>query len=187
VPGWSQYYLDYKFLKKIISSLADKRPATEAASLALGVRPGDLLETPLGTPSPKEPPWRSPHAFDSIGGASRPILVTQSAEDKDPGMQAHKAAFFFKLERELERVRDCLDDVACLLSAIFCSRLTHFTFARRQSTSSASRSSWHNGVLQPCEFFLMPMMTMITYTTTSSGTLWKRASDSSNVISQNYR
>ncbi|KAJ2933452.1 hypothetical protein H1R20_g3630, partial [Candolleomyces eurysporus] len=36
IPGWSTYYLDYKFLKKIISSLAANRPASEAAALALG-------------------------------------------------------------------------------------------------------------------------------------------------------
>ncbi|KAJ7781570.1 cyclin-dependent protein kinase inhibitor [Mycena metata] len=35
VPGWSAYYLDYKFLKKIISSLTAHRPASEAAALAL--------------------------------------------------------------------------------------------------------------------------------------------------------
>ncbi|KAH9045748.1 cyclin-dependent protein kinase inhibitor [Lactarius pseudohatsudake] len=46
IPGWSEYYLDYKFLKKIISSLAAKRPASEAAALALGIRPGYSTSSP---------------------------------------------------------------------------------------------------------------------------------------------
>ncbi|KAH8106133.1 SPX domain-containing protein [Cristinia sonorae] len=97
VPGWSQYYLDYKHLKKIISSLTSHRPAAEAAALATGVPPRDLLrsgtpaadfqELPLG---PNEGP---------------PILASLGQDDeRGAGFQAHKAAFFFKLERELEKI-----------------------------------------------------------------------------------
>jgi hypothetical protein len=102
-------------LKKIISSFTDKRPATEAASLALGVRPGDLFNAGSATPdqlasSPisssnatKTPPWRMPDAMGDAEGPS--ILAAQGArEDKDSAVSAHKAAFFFKLERELEKV-----------------------------------------------------------------------------------
>ncbi|KAF4574677.1 ubiquitin-protein ligase peroxin 12 [Pleurotus pulmonarius] len=90
VPGWSQYYLDYKFLKKIISSLASNRPASEAASLALGVRPSDIFN-------------QSHPSADTLGG---PPLFSSSGQDDDrgPDFQAHKAAFFFKLERELEKI-----------------------------------------------------------------------------------
>jgi CDK inhibitor PHO81 len=105
VPGWSQYYLDYKFLKKIISSLTGKRPPAEAASLALGVRPGDLFNP--SPSSPKQPPWRSPNAFDTFSAADPQILVNQNSDDKDPEISAYKAAFFFKLERELEKVNTC--------------------------------------------------------------------------------
>jgi len=84
VPGWSSYYLDYKFLKKIISSLAANRPASEAAALASGIRPSDFLNSPR-----------------------RPPIFTASDHDDDRGsdFHAHKAAFFFKLERELEKVK----------------------------------------------------------------------------------
>lgn len=88
VPGWSAFYLDYKFLKKIISSLAANRPASEAAALALGVRPVDA-NSPTDGQSPGAPPIFS----DS-----------QRDEDRGPDFRAHKAAFFFKLERELEKI-----------------------------------------------------------------------------------
>ena len=102
VPGWSAYYLDYKALKKIISSLAANRPPAEAAALAPQgpVRPGDILSSPVSprtvlggeraASEPEEPPLYAPLGQD---------------DDRGPSFQAHKAAFFFKLERELEKVR----------------------------------------------------------------------------------
>lgn len=98
IPGWSEYYLDYKFLKKIISSLAAKRPASEAAALALGVRPGH---------SGSSPPVSSAHAaVDIASRINEPSLIPSGQDDdRGPDFQAHKAAFFFKLERELEKVR----------------------------------------------------------------------------------
>lgn len=97
IPGWSEYYLDYKFLKKIISSLAAKRPASEAAALALGIRPG------LSTTSP---PVSGAHAaVDIASRIHEPSLIpTCHNDDRGPDFQAHKAAFFFKLERELEKI-----------------------------------------------------------------------------------
>ncbi|KAI0677463.1 cyclin-dependent protein kinase inhibitor [Trametes maxima] len=80
VPGWSAYYLDYKALKKIISSLAANRPPSEAAALA----PHSNVATPM-----EEPPL-----YASLG----------QDDDRGPSFQAHKAAFFFKLERELEKI-----------------------------------------------------------------------------------
>ncbi|KAI0776034.1 SPX domain-containing protein [Trametes elegans] len=80
VPGWSAYYLDYKALKKIISSLAANRPPSEAAALA----PASVVPT-----ATEEPPL-----YASLG----------QDDDRGPSFQAHKAAFFFKLERELEKV-----------------------------------------------------------------------------------
>lgn len=101
IPGWSEYYLDYKFLKKIISSLAAKRPASEAAALALGIRPG------LSTTSP---PVSGAHAaVDIASQIHEPSLIpTCHNDDRGTDFQAHKAAFFFKLERELEKVAPVL-------------------------------------------------------------------------------
>ncbi|KAG2013350.1 ankyrin repeat domain-containing protein 50 [Coprinopsis cinerea AmutBmut pab1-1] len=92
IPGWSQYYLDYKFLKKIISSLAANRPASEAAALALGApqAPSNTTSASTATPtSPGQPPFFPASDYDAGRG---------------PDFQAHKAAFFFKLERELEKI-----------------------------------------------------------------------------------
>ncbi|TFK43263.1 SPX domain-containing protein [Crucibulum laeve] len=103
VPGWSAYYLDYKFLKKIISSLAANRPASEAAALALGVRPSDPisatsqpLHSPLGS--------RSPASILNDSPGQPPIFSSGNDIGRGPDFQAHKAAFFFKLERELEKI-----------------------------------------------------------------------------------
>ncbi|KAF7331871.1 Cyclin-dependent protein kinase inhibitor [Mycena kentingensis (nom. inval.)] len=81
IPGWSSYYVDYKRLKKIISSLTQHRPASEAAALAVGLRPNDLLDSP----------------------ATPPLFPRDDGESDSP---AHKAAFFFKLERELEKINE---------------------------------------------------------------------------------
>ena len=97
IPGWSEYYLDYKFLKKIVSSLASNRPASEAAALALGirVRPSDLLA---------QPPQALSNEHAVQGAVSEPPILGQDDDYRGPDFQAHKAAFFFKLERELEKV-----------------------------------------------------------------------------------
>ncbi|KAF7301526.1 Cyclin-dependent protein kinase inhibitor [Mycena indigotica] len=89
VPGWSTYYLDYKFLKKIISSLTQHRPASEAAALALGLRPGDISESSTQPSSTQLVP---------------PLFPDTATPDDDS--RAHKAAFFFKLERELEKINE---------------------------------------------------------------------------------
>lgn len=100
VPGWSKYYLDYKHLKKIISSLTSHRPAAEAAALAIGVPPRDLLNPEPTAENLQEQPL-GPNDVP-------PIFVSLGQDDeRGAGFQAHKAAFFFKLERELEKVRHC--------------------------------------------------------------------------------
>jgi len=106
VPGWSQCYLDYKFLKKIISSLEANRPASEAAALALGVRPHDptLIQSSWQHASQTRSPVSSP-----ASPGQPPIFETSRHDlDREPDFRAHKAAFFFKLERELEKVNDCI-------------------------------------------------------------------------------
>ncbi|RDB20514.1 Ankyrin repeat protein nuc-2 [Hypsizygus marmoreus] len=109
VPGWSGYYLDYKFLKKIISSLVANRPASEAAALASGIRPTDILSSSSTETSSLSwtPVPRSPSTILD-DGLRRPPIFSGSGQDYDrgPDFRAHKAAFFFKLERELEKIND---------------------------------------------------------------------------------
>ncbi|KAI0347329.1 SPX-domain-containing protein [Trametopsis cervina] len=81
VPGWSRYYLEYKSLKKIISSLESNRPVSEAAALAVGS-------------SGAEPP----------GLSFFPPGFSQDDDNRGREFQAYKATFFFKLERELEKI-----------------------------------------------------------------------------------
>jgi len=110
-PGWSAYYLDYKSLKKIVSSLTKKRlttntsvsPALEAdpssLSAAEGVRgfAGGVVR-PLGQPALWEATSREP--------AEPPLpTILQSSDERGPAFQEHRTAFFSKLERELEKVR----------------------------------------------------------------------------------
>ncbi|KAG1715967.1 hypothetical protein ID866_1191 [Astraeus odoratus] len=108
IPGWSAYYLDYKFLKKIISSLAANRPASEAAALALGIRPADIFNPSAGVPAIAVPPATqdSISATSPPGDPGQPPILSCLRQDDDRGadFQAHKAAFFFKLERELEKI-----------------------------------------------------------------------------------
>lgn len=80
ISGWGAFYLDYKFLKKIINSL-EKGRLGDAALFATGVRPDYGANA------------------DSI---SQPQILPRT-EGSDE-LQIHKAAFFFKLERELEKI-----------------------------------------------------------------------------------
>lgn len=97
--------MDYKFLKKIISSAAAHRPASEAAALALGVRPADILASSSRSDNTEHVESQS---IASILGEApgQPPIQSASGQDDERGtdFQAHKAAFFFKLERELEKV-----------------------------------------------------------------------------------
>jgi len=106
VPGWSNYYLDYKFLKKIISSLATNRPASEAAALALGDVPNSVQGIPSNIPLVATP--RS-----LVEEKSPAFILPGNDGDRGPNFQAHKAAFFFKLERELEKVSQQPLEIRC--------------------------------------------------------------------------
>ena len=77
ISGWGSYYLDYKFLKKIINSLEKGRIA-DAALFATSVRPEETSDGP------------------------QPLLPIDSPGSE---LQVHKAAFFFRLERELEKIK----------------------------------------------------------------------------------
>jgi CDK inhibitor PHO81 len=88
ISGWGSFYLDYKSLKKIINSL-EKGRLTDAALFASGIRPEHLA--------------RNQEVASALANAGANATVNPrnagSAE-----LQAHKAAFFFKLERELEKI-----------------------------------------------------------------------------------
>lgn len=114
IPGWSAAYLDYKFLKKIINSLEKGRLA-DAALFATGVRPEYI---------PGEQQDTNPQ-----------ILPKQEGADE---LQAHKAAFFFKLERELEKV--CASQADQIISTPLLTRLAHLPFPPDQCILSPERS-----------------------------------------------
>ncbi|GAA6054549.1 hypothetical protein JCM3770_006024 [Rhodotorula araucariae] len=97
-PGWSSFFCDYKGLKKIINSLAKGRPA-DAALLAAGVRPPRPdAEEHLPVEATTTEAQLFAHASTANGGIG--------GEGPTTLLQAHKAAFFFKLERELEKIND---------------------------------------------------------------------------------
>ncbi|OCB90859.1 cyclin-dependent protein kinase inhibitor [Sanghuangporus baumii] len=87
IPGWSQYYLDYKGLKKIVSSLVSSRSGTYTLSV------DEQQEVTAA---------QTPELAD--GQALALLSASGKDEDRGPHFQAHKAAFFFKLERELEKI-----------------------------------------------------------------------------------
>lgn len=94
ISGWSSYYLDYKSLKKIINSL-EKGRLGDAALFASGIRPEHLSNGVTPASVGGEP------ASYSGAGTNAQILPRAGGSDE---LQAHKAAFFFKLERELEKI-----------------------------------------------------------------------------------
>lgn len=108
IPGWSAYYLDYKALKKIISLLTSKTHDTPAptATVASSVRPTDLFHRTASAPDIQSPigPQASGHVGTTEYAAPTIISSLGLDEDRSPDFQAHKAAFFFKLERELEKI-----------------------------------------------------------------------------------
>lgn len=96
IPGWSQFYLDYKGLKKVISALENSSTTSTDAS-GSPLRPGSILSGPTSSEAPLQPLPLAAQA--SVGVASAGY-----EDDRGPVFQAHKAAFFWKLERELEKV-----------------------------------------------------------------------------------
>ncbi|KAJ1311286.1 hypothetical protein OPQ81_009784 [Rhizoctonia solani] len=103
IPGWGAYYLDYKALKKIISSLAASQITPHDA-----IRPTDLLNLPNQT-APIDSAPSTEAAPELPEGFSTTALSLYPGQEHDPPgagsvFHAHKAAFFFKLERELEKI-----------------------------------------------------------------------------------
>ncbi|KAF9519188.1 hypothetical protein BS47DRAFT_77707 [Hydnum rufescens UP504] len=89
IPGWSHYYLDYKALKKIIAA-ANKSIAETNSLLIEVMRPADMLSSP----------------DESLHRCNRPLSIPTIGKDEErgPEFQRSKAMFFFKLERELEKI-----------------------------------------------------------------------------------
>ncbi len=170
VPGWSSYYLDYKALKKIISSLAANRPPAEAPALApqRSVRPGNILASPT---LPQTPRQATPHAQDP---EEPPLYASLSRDDdRGPSFQANKAAFFFKLERELEKVspyeqpRMTRDQPFPRVPMCLLHRSTRSTWRKKPNSSYASRRSYLNGVPLRCGLCQTRLTTL--QRTTSNG------------------
>lgn len=109
-------------LKKIINSLAAGRPASEAALLASGGRPkrSDSKDSGAGTPAfgaQAVPDGNVPdgNVPDSNGTDLEPLpaeaapptggqMLYAGSVDRTASFKAHRDAFFFLLQRELEKV-----------------------------------------------------------------------------------
>ena len=100
IPGWSAFYLDYKGLKKIVSSLESALDAATQSSVPQApLSPAAILNAPSAVavthPGSALPP-----------DAPVPLSVSSAFDDdRGPVFQSYRASFFFKLERELEKVR----------------------------------------------------------------------------------
>ncbi|GAA5921998.1 hypothetical protein JCM1841_000727 [Sporobolomyces salmonicolor] len=104
-PGWSSYFCDYKGLKKIINSLAKGRPA-DAALLAAGVRPPRPSTDATDEHGQQQPLEATTTEAQLFAHAATVNGVMVGEGEQGTLLQAHKAAFFFKLERELEKIND---------------------------------------------------------------------------------
>ena len=102
ISGWSQYYLDYKALKKIISA-AHKSIPDSASPFLEPIHPSNVFVPPGAEPSPSALPSDATAPVDVSEPLAIPVVVRE--EDRGPEFQRCKAMFFFKLERELEKVR----------------------------------------------------------------------------------
>lgn len=113
IPGWSEYYLDYKGLKKIVGSLRNTTGSIATTAAASGsiaperVRPSDLFMTRSSTPRGQPLLWDpGVPARAATPLPSTPAFAASSTGDEDRGQefQMIKASFFFKLQRELDKV-----------------------------------------------------------------------------------
>jgi CDK inhibitor PHO81 len=95
-------------MKQIINSLAKGRPA-DAALLAAGYRPPFHLSSSASWNVDNETASELSAAANLSGQSNGPSLLPESGESAL--LQAHKAAFFFKLERELEKASIYLSQV----------------------------------------------------------------------------
>lgn len=68
LPGWAPYYINYKALKKVISSLGKQSQKSNLSTIPLQQSP------------------------------------TEDSDESAQYLRSEKATFFFKLERELEKV-----------------------------------------------------------------------------------
>ncbi|WVF68862.1 hypothetical protein IAT40_003635 [Kwoniella sp. CBS 6097] len=130
VPGWGDYYLNYKALKKIINSYAAGRPASDASLLSLGLRPAKRAPSSSKADQDSTPPFIQTPQVAPTSDPSIPIQSTDDLEplpptteppapsgssalmsrdptgsnDRSESFKAHRDVFFFTLQRELEKI-----------------------------------------------------------------------------------
>lgn len=90
-----------------MSSLASGRPPADAAALALGTSaPPEYSVASIDSPAPTSASFRANENNGEVPSDQTLAFIAATGldEDRGPEFQAHKTAFFFKLERELEKV-----------------------------------------------------------------------------------
>jgi hypothetical protein len=192
IPGWGAYYLDYKALKKIISSLA----ASQAPSSS-PIRPNDLFGFAQPSPSTQTPTHTSigDLPVEVPSGFSSETLSLFPGQDHDPPgagseFHTHKAAFFFKLERELEKVRTKIPPLTITYDTnpLFISRSIHFTYSKRRISNFALRPYSPNAKPRLNDQGLEIRTNLLqTRQEALSGELFTKDSGSSNGISPNSK
>lgn len=107
IPGWFDYYLDYKALKKIVSSVHTADQSTVDVStqsqVGLSLKPSDMLQATTGV---VQPLWEPSTPLDGMSSTLSTTLAANTSLDlhRSPDFQMKKAAFFFKLQRELDKI-----------------------------------------------------------------------------------
>lgn len=218
IPGWGPYYMNYKFLKKIINSLVANRPASELAALVADIRPPpppplltpssvgssahdrDPLPTTATSPFNETthlpgisqieidgtyadddgplPPGTTPPtpgfgargdraegrqsvgdaggffgstSFEMVGVAAGGAAGGRS--DEGETLRAHRTVFFFKLEREIEKVRppSCPSSLPNLMCpSCLADDVTRFYLSHRSTRSICKKSETFVCVCSRC-------------------------------------
>lgn len=96
IPGWFDYYLDYKALKKIVSSVHTADQSTVDVStqsqVGLSLKPSDMLQATTGV---VQPLWEPSTPLDGMSSTLSTTLAANTSLDlhRSPDFQMKKAAF----------------------------------------------------------------------------------------------
>ena len=109
--------MDYKALKKIVSSVtAEHSPVVEVSSeqhsRTTAMSPADVFR---GASGPIQPLWELSGSMQDTASPLPPTIAASTSLDQErgPAFQMKKAAFFFKLQRELDKVRKGMAPPPC--------------------------------------------------------------------------